>query len=114
LTADNVVAAKAIRTQLRKMAKTDERLAGAKVRVVCDSASLMSSIAVKVEDYQGEVYAPAFSAWLDSGMAGARPAGWKNTQVGELADELYRIVAEHWQWDGRHRFADVQINGISF
>jgi len=96
MTSDNVTAAKAIRAELRAMAKADPRLSGAKVSVTAGHASLMSEVNVRITGYAD----------------GGRPDRHDKSAQG-LAHDLWAVVEKYWQTDGRHRFSDIYINGIS-
>jgi hypothetical protein len=97
VTASNVFAAKAIRAELRTMVKNDARLTGAKISVTAPSASLMADVEVTLTGY----------------LDGNRPER-NGEEVQSLARDLWMVVERHWQADGRHRFASVYINGMSF
>jgi hypothetical protein len=96
-TSANVEAAKAIRAEVRAMAKTDPRLSGAKVSVTAGHASLMSEVNVRVTDFRD-------GSPPDCGDEGAKA----------LARDLWVSIERHWREDGRTRFSGVAINGRSF
>lgn len=97
MTSANVEAAKAIRAEVRALAKTDERLAGTKVSVTAGSASLMSEVKVRISGYAD----------------GTQPARHDKAAIA-LARDLWAIVNKHWTANSRMRFSDVYINDISF
>jgi hypothetical protein len=92
MTAENVAAAKAIRAELRELVKTDPRLKDLKISVRAVSASLMSEVKVSAEGYTGE--------FCDGGWH------W-------IAGVLWDAVNKHWQYNNRHTFAAVRINGCT-
>jgi hypothetical protein len=94
---ENVIAAKAIRAELRRLATKDQRLTDATISVRATHASMMSDVTVRI-----------------TGYADGQPPARHDTAAQALSRDLWAIVNRHWDHDGRIYFADVYVNGVSF